>query len=358
MCEGLQAGRGFRGGGRDLVVDEAAPDPQVTAHPGHDGQPLDLSERVDEDRGGAGFALDDDACGVVGVHEPPEPLGQPLGPPLAGARGHDLHLKPATGLGATGRHVGRATVPRDVHGVGDRGVIGDDAPRVGARLPRALRERANGHDVDPLAHALGAEDGLRVGGLSSLQGRLLDRVPERRIRLSPPVTVRGGPPRRGRVLDQAQGVTAGSGQVRVVSVDAVGVTERQVRLLPKAHQHDGRVITGVGQAPGLRLGARHHGLGDRAPRVPVRVLAQLVEDNQVGGQATPGLTVAGLDLVPFPGLKVEGFLAVDLVDVLDGGGQFGHGLCDVDAAAPQLLGDVEVLGGAQRHLHAEHVHGP
>ena len=88
------------------------------------------------------------------------------------------------------------------------------------------------------------------------------------------------------------------------------------------------------------------------------MLAQLVEDNQVSGQATPGLTVAGLDLVPFPGLKVEGFLAVDLVDVLDGGGQFGHGLGDVDAAAPQLLGDVEVLGGAQRHLHAEHVHGP
>ena len=109
--ERLQSGRGVRGGGRDLVVDETAPDPQVTAHPGHDGQPLDVGERVDEDRGGAGFALDDDAGGVVGVHEPAEPLGQPLGPPLAGARGHDLHLEPAAGLGATGGHVGRATVP-------------------------------------------------------------------------------------------------------------------------------------------------------------------------------------------------------------------------------------------------------
>ena len=131
-----------------------------------------------------------------------------------------------------------------------------------------------------------------------------------------------------------------------------------MRLLAKAHEHDGRVVTGVGQAPGLRLGARHHRFGDRAPRVPVCVLAQLVEDNQVSGQATPRLTIRRFDLVALPGLEVERLLAVDLVDVLDGGGQFRHGLGDVDAAAPQLLGDVEVLGGAQRHLHAQDVHGP
>ena len=139
------------------------------------------------------------------------------------------------------------------------------------------------------------------------------------------------------------------------SDDAVGVTERGVRLQAKVPENDRRAITGVAHAPDERVVAGHAGLGESAPRLPVAVLAQLVQEDEVCALATSGTSRRRLDSVlPAVG-ELQPLRAVRVPDVLDLGGEFGVALRQVDAHRPGVLGLLEVLGRAERQVDAQHV---
>jgi 1,6-anhydro-N-acetylmuramate kinase len=86
------------------------------------------------------------------------------------------------------------------------------------------------------------------------------------------------------------------------------------------------------------------------------VLSKLIHEHQVAGKATAAPSVCRLDLVALTLTKFEGLLAIGAVDVLDLAGQLRHILGDAHRSLPDLLGDVQILSGADGEGHASHVH--
>ncbi len=120
------------------------------------------------------------------------------------------------------------------------------------------------------------------------------------------------------------------------------------------------VVAGVGQANDLRIGPGHRRLGDGAPGVPRPLLAQLVEQHQIAGQATTAAPVRGLDLVALsrrpaaaPSCRWRRSPPARSPRAVRAGPRPSP-----PPAVPHLLGDVQVLRGAEHQRHAFDVHPP
>ena len=120
-------------------------------------------------------------------------------------------------------------------------------------------------------------------------------------------------------------------------------------------QHHGRCVARVAHAPYERVVARDGGLCQRAPRLPVAVLAQLVHEDEVGALAAPRLAGGGLDAVLAVARQLDALGAVGHPHVLDLGGELRVALRHLDGGGPRVLGLLQVLCCSQHERHAEDV---
>ena len=218
-----------------------------------------------------------------------KPLGNPLQPATTRTTSNHLNLWPPRSLRPTNRDPRRRPINRHVHRIRQFRTIHNLASEIRARLPRPTRKRTLQRPKNPLTQTLSAEHRVRVRRTRRRQRLLRQRtVTHSRIRFRPPVTIPLRPTRSSRPLKNTERriiyrliLDALHYDWHIVRVDPVRVTQRGMRLLPQRHEHDRQLVASIRQSPRLRLRTRHHCLSDRAPSLPVRVLTQLVQQQQI-----------------------------------------------------------------------------
>ena len=211
---------------------------------------------------------------------------------------------------------------------------------VGAGFPCAVVDGAV-KVLDALAENFGAEDVRRVGGQRGLDRLGGYAAAEVRVGLADGVpVVEFAVVGRGPFEDAHRRVVSGAGDVEQLVED------------------DALVVARVAHGPDLAIVAGHGGLGERGPRFPVALFAQLVDVYLVVAAAAACFAVGGADLVPGsvgePEVLVAGGEAHAAPFVLEVGvvvnGVLGH--------EPLFAGEGEFLCDAEDARSGPHVHAP
>jgi hypothetical protein len=167
----------------------------------------------------------------------------------------------------------------------------------------------------------------------------------------------------------AEGRVGGSPPGRVVHVAALrgGPLEDASAVVVTGHgggaevvQDHRVVVPRVGDGPDLAIAPCRGGGSEGSPGIPGPLLTQLVDDQEVHGQATASRPGGCGDTPPCTVREAQLLLAVGLPDAILGdlSGQGRRGLRSFDACLPGLTGDVEGLRGGQDQASAVDVHAP
>ena len=230
-------------------------------------------------------------------------------------------------------------------------------------FPHARRKHTLTHGVDPLTQHLGAEHalGIRLHGRQQLALRQT-RMPKRRVRLRPTVTIVNRTTRNRRPLEDPQRLVTQSTQVigsRIRTSQLVRITQRRVRRSPKMLQNNRLTIASIRSRPHLRTRPRQRCVRQRRPRLPRLMLTQLIQNHQIARQATTTTTRRRLHLVVRTRHQLERLLARIQTHDLNLRSQLRHTLRHLNGAPPNVLSDIKILRATHNQRRATiQIHAP